>query len=112
MYEYFDWLWNYGKSWQCVCSSVYIWLDRYDNEATFYIAYANYVFGRYDLAQEGFEQVVNIPAFNHQTRYYLAETALAIGEYQEAEAIATQYLDELPNDTLRLEMKRIQGEAL
>lgn len=86
--------------------------DRYDNEATFYIAYANYVFGRYDLAQEGFEQVVDIPAFNHQTRYYLAETALAIGEYQEAEAIATQYLDELPNDTLRLEMKRIQGEAL
>lgn len=86
--------------------------DRYDNEATFYTAYANYVFGRYDLALDGFEQIVDIPAFNHQARYYLAETTLAMGEYQQAEEIATLYLDELPNDSLCLEMKRIQGEAL
>lgn len=86
--------------------------DRYDDEATFYTAYANYVSKRYDIAQEGFEQIINNPTFHRQVRYYLAEIALATGEYKEAEAMATAYLDEFTQDTLRLEMRRLQGESL
>ena len=86
--------------------------DRYDDEATFYIAFAHYVSGRYDQAQEGFEQVTDKPVFHRQARYYLAEVALATRDYKGAEEMATRYLDEFVQDELCLEMKRIQGEAL
>ena len=87
--------------------------NRYDKEAVFYTAYTDYTTGRYDRAQEGFEQMLSTRKYHREARYYLAETALATSNYADAEALATAYLDEYgDNDQLALEMKRLQGEAL
>ena len=87
--------------------------DTYKAEVTFYTAYTNYVAKRYDEAEKGFEQSLEVAEFHRQARYYLAEIALATKEYAEAEALAAAYLEEFEqDDRLYVEMKRIQGEAL
>lgn len=86
---------------------------RYNDEITFYTAYTNYVAKRYDEAEKGFMESLEVETFHHQSRYYLAEIALVLKEYAKAETLTVAYLDEFSQDSeLALEMKRIQGEAL
>lgn len=86
--------------------------NKYDKEVTFYTAYTNYMTRRYDEAEKGFQQSKEVEGFHRQSRYYLAEIALATKEFTSAEAEASAYLDEFQNDEFTLEMKRIHGEAL
>ena len=87
--------------------------DRYDEETTFYTAYTHYVAKRYDEAEKGFTQSLEVEKFHCQARYYLAEIALATKEYAKAESLATAYQEEYQQgDELSIEMKRIQGESL
>lgn len=87
--------------------------DRYDEEVTFYTAYTHYVAKRYDEAEKGFAQSLEIEGHHREARYYLAEIALATKEYAKAESLAVAYMEEYQQgDELTIEMKRIQGEAL
>lgn len=86
--------------------------DRYDDEVVFYTAYTEYMGNRYDAAEEGFTQALNVAKYHRQSRYYLAEIMLATKGYAEAEAMAIAYNDEYSQDEYNLEMTRILGEAL
>ena len=86
--------------------------DRYDDEANFYTAYTAYMDKQYEVAEEGFTKMTEVPAYHRQSRYYLAEIMLETKGYAEAEALAVAYNDEYEQDEYTLEMTRIQGEAL
>lgn len=86
--------------------------QQYGDEILFYTAYTAYANHCYEEAYEGFTQAKALPAYQRQARYYLAATNLELKDYAAAEAEATSYIDEMPDDALALEMKRIQGEAL
>ena len=85
---------------------------RYNNEATFYTAYINYINKRYEAAEEGFMQSLNTEAHHRPSRYYLAQIMLETKGYMEADSLASAYIDEFGTDEYTLEMTRIQGEAL
>lgn len=86
--------------------------DRYAPEVTYYTAYADLMGKRYDKAELGFTKAMEAAAYHRQSRYYLAEIALATKEYVKAEQQAADYLSSYEGDDLTLEMKRIQGESL
>lgn len=86
--------------------------DTYDREATYYIAYIDYLEKRYDKAAEGFKGVKGDSELERSSAYYLAEIALETGNATLAESMATNYIDEYRKDTYTTEMKRIAGEAL
>jgi len=85
--------------------------DNYTDEITFYSAYTDYATHRYEEAAEGFSRMKKSPVYSRQAHYYTAATALEMKDYALAEAEATAFLEEMPDDKLALEMKRIQGEA-
>ena len=86
--------------------------DRYDNEAVFYTAYTDYMAKRYKIAEEGFTKTMEMADFHRPSRYYLAEIMLQTKGYEEAEKMATEYIERFLSDEYTLEMTRIQGEAL
>ena len=86
--------------------------DRYDEEATFYTAYTDYLAKRYDAAEEGFVKARETKGYGRAARYYLAEIMLQTKGYAEAEQMATEYMETYGEDEYTLEMMRIQGEAL
>ena len=86
--------------------------DQYDDEVIFYTAYTEYMGKRYDAAEEGFTQALNVAKYHRQSRYYLAEIMLATKGYAEAEAMAIAYNEEYSQDEYTLEMTRILGESL
>lgn len=86
--------------------------DRYRDEVVFYGAYIDYTAKRYDAAEEGFGKTLQMPAFHQASRYYLAEIMLETKGYVEAEEMAKAYNEEFGKGDYRLEMTRIEGEAL
>ena len=86
--------------------------DRYDDEVEYYAAYINYVGKRYEEAVKGFKGAQTKERYLHQASYYLAEIMLETKEYAEAEQMAADYIERYADGCYRVDMIRIQGEAL
>ena len=83
------------------------------NEARFYMAYIDYVEGRYKDALAGFSKVNDNgePPVN-MTPYYVAQLQYQIGDYAAARNTAKRLLDgNCPSEYLP-ELKRVYGESL
>ena len=85
--------------------------SRYDDDATYNIAYIDYTQGRYDSALKGFEQVLHSKEYASLSPYYIADIYLINGNAGKARGMAEQYLSEYPSSDKRTQMERIAGEA-
>lgn len=85
--------------------------SRYDDDATYNIAYIDYTQGRYDSALNGFEKVLQSKDYAPLSPYYIADIHLINGNADKARSMAEQYLSEYPSNDKRIQMERIAGEA-
>ena len=84
---------------------------EHEADALYYKGYIDYKHGDYDKALAAMIALSEGSAYEKEVPYYIADIKLLQGNYQEAAQIAENYLRKYPNETERIEMKRIAGEA-
>lgn len=85
--------------------------QRYEDDATYNLAYIDYTQGRYSSALKGFEMVAYSKKYEMLSPYYIADINLIQGKNTKARNLAEQYLDKYPAHEKAVQMKRIAGEA-
>ena len=85
--------------------------DKYEEECEYNLAYINYVEGRYNEALNGFRPLLQSKKFGDVVPYYIADIYLINKNYEQAEAVAKQYLANYPGNRYEGEMYRILGAA-
>ena len=83
----------------------------YRSDAVYHLAYIDYLEGRYEKALETFVSLERDDVYDALVPYYIGEIRLLREEYQQADAVAADYLRHFTGHKDEAEMKRIQGEA-
>ena len=83
----------------------------HQNDAIYNLGYIDYVEGRYDKALNAFASLKEDKEYGSLVPYYISEIHLLLGEYRQADQIASNYLQRFAGHKDEAEMKRIQGEA-
>lgn len=85
--------------------------SKYDDDATYTLAYIDYTQGRYASAIEGFEKVKDSSKYAMLSPYYIADIYLLEGNAVKARNLAEDYLRKYPSHEKSTQMRRIVGEA-
>ena len=80
-------------------------------DAVYNLGYIDYVEGRYDAALKTFTSLKNDEVYAALVPYYIGEIYLLRGQYQQADKVASDYLNRFAGHKDEVEMMRIQGEA-
>lgn len=85
--------------------------DKYFKDASYNLAYINYVEKRYDKALPVFLKLQDDKAYKELVPYYIADIYLIRKNYDKSQIVAQSYLSQYPSSKYIPEMERILGES-
>lgn len=82
------------------------------NDYIYYRAYVDYKHGRYNVAMAGLQMLQEVDEYKSVVPCYMAEIYLNRGENDQAEAVATDYLNRYATEPHTGEMQRVLGVVM
>ena len=84
---------------------------RYQSDATYNLAYIDYVEKRYNKALDAFLSLKDDAVYSSLVPYYIGEIYLLQGNYEQARSVAERYLKVYSGHKDEAQMERVLGEA-
>ena len=85
---------------------------RYQSDATYNLAYIDYVEKRYNKALDAFLSLKDDAVYSSLVPYYIGEIYLLQGNYEQARSVAERYLKVYSGHKDEAQMERVLGEPV